>query len=250
MRYGPRTGGDECGSIIRGERVHHVARRRGGVALRHARAVAGADAADRCAYGTRREPPGRTGPCRGVARGTPEARLDGEPQYRIDTRWATADVELMQRFAREIVELQLADKQLGVVFMTTLKLKTLFLILILPALFFLSPICAAEFTYKEYTKASESWRRGFVFGISRYMSTVAQPDEEAPYPVRTAFQRCLGGSTDTLLARHIEAYAASNPGSSNGSMVAVVMRALFDLCRSEIEKTKPANTAPSQRSRP
>jgi hypothetical protein len=81
--------------------------------------------------------------------------------------------------------------------MTTLKLKTLFLIL--PALFFLSPICAAEFTYKEYTKASESWRRGFVFGISRYMSTVAQPDEEVPYPVRTAFQRCLGGSTDTLL---------------------------------------------------
>jgi hypothetical protein len=159
-----------------------------------------------------------------------------------------ADVELMQRFAREIVELQLADKQLGVVFMTTLKLKTLFLIL--PALFFLSPICAAEFTYKEYTKASESWRRGFVFGISRYMSTVAQPDEEAPYPVRTAFQRCLGGSTDTLLARHVEAYAASNPGSSNGSMVAVVMRALFDLCRSEIEKTKPANTAPGQRSRP
>src|ERR1700730_14584175 len=43
------------------------------------------------------------------------------------------------------------------------------------------------------------WRRGFVFGISRYMSTVAQPDEEVPYPVRTAFQRCLGGSTDTLL---------------------------------------------------
>src|SRR4030088_552281 len=141
-----------------------------------------------------------------------------------------------------------ADKQLGVVFMTTLKLKTLFLIL--PALFFLSPICAAEFTYKEYTKASESWRRGFVFGISRYMSTVAQPDEEVPYPVRTAFQRCLGGSTDTLLARHVEAYAATNPGSSNGSMVAVVMRALFDLCRSEIEKTKPDNTAPGQRSRP
>jgi hypothetical protein len=28
------------------------------------------------------------------------------------------------------------------------------------------------------------------------------------------------------------------------------MRALFDLCRSEIEKTKPANTAPGQRSRP
>jgi hypothetical protein len=122
------------------------------------------------------------------------------------------------------------------VVLMTFKLKTLFVIL--PVLFFLSPIWAAEFTYKEYTKASESWRRGFVFGISRYLSTVAQPDEEQPYPVRMAFQRCLGGSTDTLLARHVEAYAATNPGSSNGSMVAVVMRALFDLCRSEIEKTK------------
>ena len=141
-----------------------------------------------------------------------------------------------------------ANKHLGVVFMMTLKLKTLFLIL--PALFFLGPICAAEFTYKEYTKATESWRRGFVFGISRYMSTVAQPDEEVPYPVRTAFQRCLGGSTDTLLGRHVEAYAATNLGSSNGPMVAVVMRALFDLCRSEIEKTKPTITAPGQRSRP
>jgi hypothetical protein len=127
----------------------------------------------------------------------------------------------------------------------TFKLKTLFLIL--PVLFFLSPIWAAELTYKEYTKSPETWRRGFVFGISRYMATVAQPDEEAPYPVRTAFQRCLGASTDTLLARHVEAYAAANPGSSNGPMVVVVMRALFDLCRLEIGKMQPANTAPKQR---
>jgi len=81
-------------------------------------------------------------------------------------------------------------------------------------------------------------KRGFVFGISRYISAVAQPDEEAPYPVRTAFQRCLAGSTDGLLARHVQAYVASHPASSNGPMVAVVMRALFDLCRSEIGKVK------------
>src|SRR3979490_1144323 len=110
--------------------------------------------------------------------------------------------------------------------MMTLKLKTLFLIL--PTLFFLSPICAAEFTYKEYTKASESWRRGFVFGISRYMSAVAQPDEEPPYPVRTAFQRCLDGPTDSLLVQHVQAYVRANPGGSHGPMTAVVMRALFD----------------------
>src|SRR5260370_4394024 len=54
------------------------------------------------------------------------------------------------------------------------------------------PTSAADFTYQEYIKAPDVWKRGFVFGISQYMSAVAQPDEEAPYPVRTAFQRCLG----------------------------------------------------------
>jgi hypothetical protein len=38
-----------------------------------------------------------------------------------------------------------------------------------------SPTQGAEPTYKEFSKASEAWKRGFVFGISRYMSTVAQP---------------------------------------------------------------------------
>src|SRR5262249_54696222 len=57
-------------------------------------------------------------------------------------------------------------------------------------LLFVAPSAGADFTYQEYTKAPELWKRGFVFGISRYMSAVAQPDEEAPYPVRTAFQRC------------------------------------------------------------
>ncbi len=110
-----------------------------------------------------------------------------------------------------------------------------------------SPILATEFTYKEYANASEIWRRGFVFRISRYMSAVAQPDEEPPYLVRTAFQRCLDGSTDSLLVRHVEAYVRANPGGSNGPMTAVVMRALFDFCRAEISKVKPATTAPSRR---
>ena len=51
-----------------------------------------------------------------------------------------------------------------------------------------SPALAQDFTYKDYAKASEVWRRGFVFGISQYMSAVAQPDEEPPYPVRTALK--------------------------------------------------------------
>jgi hypothetical protein len=116
------------------------------------------------------------------------------------------------------------------------KLKILFSIV--PLIFLISLSVAADFTYKEYMKESEIWKRGFVFGISRYISAVAQPDEEAPYPVRTAFQRCLAGSTDGLLVRHVQVYVASHPASSNGPMVAVVMRALFDLCRSEIEKVK------------
>jgi len=104
-----------------------------------------------------------------------------------------------------------------------------------------SPTLATEFTYKEYAKAPEAWKRGFVFGVSRYISTVAQPDEEPPYPVRSAFQRCLGDSTDTVLVRHVETYVAANPSASHGPMITVVMRALFDLCRAEISnKIRPS----------
>src|SRR6266404_6624776 len=117
------------------------------------------------------------------------------------------------------------------------KVKMLFSIVSL--LLFVAPSAAADFTYQEYTKAPEVWKRGFVFGIARYMSTVAQPDEEPPYPVRTAFQRCLASSTDSLLVRQVEAYVATNPANSKGPMVAVIMRALFDLCRSEIERQSP-----------
>ena len=102
-----------------------------------------------------------------------------------------------------------------------------------------SPTLATEFTYKEYAKAPEAWKRGFVFGVSRYISSVAQPDEEPPYPVRSAFQRCLGDSTDTVLVRHVETYVAANPSASHGPMITVVMRALFDLCRADISKIRP-----------
>jgi hypothetical protein len=65
------------------------------------------------------------------------------------------------------------------------KLRIFFLVIV-PLL--VSPALAQDFTYKDYAKASEVWRRGFVFGISQYMSAVAQPDEEPPYPVRTALK--------------------------------------------------------------
>src|SRR4029077_3122988 len=109
---------------------------------------------------------------------------------------------------------------------------------IVSLLLFVGPSAGADFTYQEFTKAPEPWKRGFVFGISRYMSAVAQPDEEPPYPVRTAFQKCLGDSADTILLQHIESYVKAHPGSSNGPMTAVVMRALFDLCRAEISKIR------------
>ena len=118
---------------------------------------------------------------------------------------------------------------------------------IVSLLLFVGPSTGADFTYQEFTKAPELWKRGFVFGISRYMSAVAQPDEEAPYPVRTAFQRCLASSTDTTLVRQVDTYVAAKPAGSKGPMVAVIMRALFDLCRSEIEKAQPPKGAPSQR---
>ena len=90
---------------------------------------------------------------------------------------------------------------------------------IVPLLFIVTPSIAADFTYKEYTRAPELWKRGVVFGIARYVSAVAQPDEEAPYPVRGAFQRCLAGSADVLLLRQVDAYVAKNPAGSKEPMV-------------------------------
>jgi hypothetical protein len=110
-----------------------------------------------------------------------------------------------------------------------------------------NPSPGADFTYQEYAKASDAWKRGFVFAISRYVSVVAQPDEEAPYPVRTAFQRCLANATDEHLARQVATHVARNPAAANGPMVTVVMRALFALCRAEIERSRLPEAAPGRR---
>jgi hypothetical protein len=116
----------------------------------------------------------------------------------------------------------------------------------IPLLLLAAPSAPAELTYKEYVKAPETWKRGYVFGISRYMSVVAQPDEEPPYPVREAFQRCLTNTTDGNLVQQVESYVAAHRASSQGPMVTVVIRALFDLCRSQIEKVP----APGRKSPP
>ena len=118
-------------------------------------------------------------------------------------------------------------------------------LMILPLL--TSPVLAEDLTYKDYAKASEAWRRGFVFGISQYMSAVAQPDEEPPYPVRTGLKRRLGASPDHLLVRRVQEYVMANPGVSNAPMSTVVLRALFDLCRADISKAKPFTAAPGHR---
>jgi hypothetical protein len=98
------------------------------------------------------------------------------------------------------------------------------------------PTIAAELTYKEYARESETWRRGFLLGIAQYLSAVAQPDEEPPYPVRSGFQRCLSGATDLTLVRHLDTYVARTVPSSAEPMIRIALRAIFELCRSEIEK--------------
>jgi hypothetical protein len=80
------------------------------------------------------------------------------------------------------------------------------------------------------------------------LCAVAQPEEEPPYPQRTAFQRCLGTATDASLVRHVDVYVAANPaGRSSGPMTAVVMRALFDLCRVELSKIMLFAASPGHR---
>jgi hypothetical protein len=105
-------------------------------------------------------------------------------------------------------------------------------------------VTAEDLNFKEFGKAPDPWKRGFVSGVSHYMTVVAQPEEEAPYPVRTAFQRCFAGATDVALLRHVEAYAAKNAAVAKGPMVTVVVRALFDFCRSYIEKLNSPTASP------
>src|SRR5262245_27657175 len=75
-------------------RVHHVGRRRDGVAARGARAADGTDAADRCADGPSRERLESTGPYRGIPGRTSQARPDGRPQHTdrhsLDGTWRYA----------------------------------------------------------------------------------------------------------------------------------------------------------------
>jgi hypothetical protein len=87
-------------------------------------------------------------------------------------------------------------------------------------LLFATSAAPAELTYKEYAKEQDAWKRGYVFGISRYMSVVAQPDEEPPYPLRATFQRCLASTTDGILVRKVESYVAANRASSQGPRLA------------------------------
>jgi hypothetical protein len=108
------------------------------------------------------------------------------------------------------------------------------------------PTIAAELTYKEYASETETWRRGYLLGIAQYLSAVAQPDEEPPYPVRSAYQRCLSGARDRTLVRHMDTYIARNVPSSAEPMIRIALRAFFELCRLEIEKAQSPKRSPSR----
>src|SRR5262249_51705617 len=101
--------------------------------------------------------------------------------------------------------------------------------------FVAKPTLAENFTYKQYSASSEGWKRGFVFAVAQHQTTI-NPNEEPPYSTTRAFQRCLSGASDAFLERQVETYVARNPGSFTEPMVVVVIKALHDLCRSEIEK--------------
>ena len=101
MLFPDRGGGHEAA------RVHHAARRRGGVAARGARAAAGPDAADRRADGAMPRATRKRQACVAAFReGLQKLGWTEGRNIRIDTRWATPDVESMQRFAKELVALQ------------------------------------------------------------------------------------------------------------------------------------------------
>ena len=110
----------------------------------------------------------------------------------------------------------------------------IFLPIIVPLL--VGPTLAAEFTYKEYAKASENWKRGFVFGISRYMTAVAQPDKSPPSQLGWLFRDASATQPTASLSSRLEGYVKAHPDNSNGPMTAVVVRALFDCVEPKSQK--------------
>src|SRR3954452_3833516 len=76
---------------------------------------------------------------------------------------------------------------------------------------FVTRSVSAEFTYKQYSASSDVWKRGFVFAIAQYSTTVVINGDDPGYPTTRAYTRCLAGATDALLTRQVEAYVARNP---------------------------------------
>jgi hypothetical protein len=97
---------------------------------------------------------------------------------------------------------RLRDKKDSTGALVTKRIKVVFLIGVI-LICVIIPTIATELTYKEYARESETWRRGFLLGIAQYLSAVA-PDEEPPYHVRNAYQRCLSGATDSTLVRQLD----------------------------------------------
>lgn len=132
---------------------------------------------------------------------------------------------------------RLRDKKDSTGALVTTRFKVVFLIGVI-LICVIIPTIAAELTYKEYARESETWRRGFLLGIAQYLSAVAQPDEEPPYHVRNAYQRCLSGATDSTLVRQLDSYVGRTGPSSAEPIIRIALRAIFELCRSEIEKVQ------------
>jgi hypothetical protein len=137
-----------------------------------------------------------------------------------------------------------AQKDDVAVIMTS-QFKIMFLVAVI-LIFVIIPTIAAEPTYKEYAREPEPWKRGFLLGIAQYLSTVAQPDEEPPYPVRNAYQRCLSGASDSTLIRHMDTYVARNAPNPTEPVIRIALRAFFDLCRSEIYKAQSSKPLPDR----
>jgi hypothetical protein len=132
---------------------------------------------------------------------------------------------------------RLRDKKDSTGALVTTRFKVVFLIGVI-LICVIIPTIAAELTYKEYARESETWRRGFLLGIAQYLSAVAQPDEEPPYHVRNAYQRCLSGATDSTLVRQLDSYVGRTGPSSAEPIIRIALRSIFELCRSEIEKVQ------------
>jgi hypothetical protein len=90
--------------------------------------------------------------------------------------------------------------------------------------------------YKDWSKSSEAFRRGYALAVGESLISIVDTDSESDLALASAYATCLSGSSAELLVKQIEAYVARNPSAFTDTMIVITARTYFELCKPQIDK--------------